>query len=90
MLEFSNIKIINHHFRVKNDNGELGIGYDMIIGQEFMVQLGLTDNFNCQVLQWGSDTEHMKEPIDLLGQSRLNKHEMHEVFMHTAETAFTR
>ena len=41
MLEFSIRKIIEHRFHVDNDKGELGIGYDMIIGCDLMLQLGL-------------------------------------------------
>ena len=43
--ELSGSKITNHRFHVDNDEGESGIGYDMIIGRDLMVQLGLTDNF---------------------------------------------
>ena len=39
--EFSHRKIIVHHFHVENKTGESGIGYDMIIGRNMMVQLGL-------------------------------------------------
>ena len=41
MSEFSSSKIINHCLRVDNDKGESRIGYDMIIGRNLMVQLGL-------------------------------------------------
>ena len=51
MPEFSGSKIINHRFHVDKDEGELGIGYDMIIGCDLMVQLGLTADFKRQVLQ---------------------------------------
>ena len=90
MPEFSISKIINHHYHVYNDKGESGIGYDIIIGHDLMVQLGLTVDFNCRVLQWGGDTIHMKEPISLLGQSNLTKHKIREVVMQTAEPASTR
>ena len=68
---FSSSKIINHRFHVDNDKWESGIGYDMIINHELMVQLGLTDNFKRQVLQWDCATVHMKEPRNLLGRSNL-------------------
>ena len=42
MPEFYVSKIINHQFHVDNDEGESGIGNDMIIGRELMVQLALT------------------------------------------------
>ena len=89
MPEFSGSKIINHRFHVDNDEGESGIGYDMIIGSDLMVQLGLTADFKIQVLQWDDTTVHMKESSNLLGKSNLTKHEMREVVMQTAEPAST-
>ena len=72
------------------DKGELGIGYDMIIGRDLMVQIGLTADFKRQVLQWGGATVNMKEPRNLLGQFYLTKREMREVIMQTPELASTR
>ena len=43
--EFSISKIINHRFHVDNDKVELGIGYDMIIGRDLIVQLDPTAEF---------------------------------------------
>ena len=51
MPELSRSKIIEDRFHVDSDKGESGIGYDMIIGRDLMVQLGLTKNFKRQVLQ---------------------------------------
>ena len=45
MPEFSISKIINHRFNVDNNKGESGIGYNMIIGHDLMVQLGITADF---------------------------------------------
>ena len=45
MPKFSSSKIISHWFHTDNDKGESGIGYDVIIGRDLMVQLGLTANF---------------------------------------------
>ena len=67
MPEISSSKIINHRFHVDNNKGELGIGYDMIIVRELMVQLGLTENFKRQVLQCYGATVHIKEPSRFLG-----------------------
>ena len=69
MPEFSGSKIINHLFHVNNDEGESIIGYDMIIGHDLMVQLDLTADFKRQFLQRDGTTLHMKDPINLLGQS---------------------
>ena len=38
-------KIINHPFHVDNGKGKSGIRYDMIIGRDLMVKLGLTEKF---------------------------------------------
>ena len=65
--EFSSSNIINHLFHGNNDKGKSGIGYDMIIGRDLMVQLGLTADFKRQVLQWDGATVHMKDPRSLLG-----------------------
>ena len=81
---------MNHHFHVKNYKGDLVIGYAMIISHDLIVQIVLTDDFKRQVLQWGSDTLHMKEPRGLLWQSGLTKRDMCEVVMQTAEPASTR
>ena len=51
MLEFSSRNIINHHFHVDNDKGDSVIGYDIIIGRDLMVQLGLTAGYKRQFLQ---------------------------------------
>ena len=90
MPELSSSKINNHHFHVDNEKGDSDIGYDMIIGRDLMVQLGLTADFKRQLLQWVSATVHMKEPINLLGQSNLTKSKMRKVVMQTAEPAPTR
>ena len=41
MLEFSCSKIISHRFHVNKNEGESGIGYEMIVGRDLMVQLVL-------------------------------------------------
>ena len=81
MLEFSSSKIINHHFHVDNYEGESGIGYDMIIGHDLMVQLGLAEKFKRQFLQWDGANVHIKESRKLLGKYNLTKHEMRQVII---------
>ena len=90
MPEFSSSKIINHCFHLNNDKGESGIGYDMIIGRELMVQIFLMVYLNHQFLQWDGAIINIKEPISLLGKSNITKREMSGVVMQTAETASTR
>ena len=62
----SSIKTINHRFHVDENKVKLVIGYDMIIGRDLMVQLGLTTNFKRQVLQWDGTTVHIKDPRNFL------------------------
>ena len=90
MPDFYSSKMINHCFHVDNEKGELGIGYDMIIRRDLMVQLGLTANFKHQFLQYDGTTLNIKEPRDLLGKSDLNKSDICKVVMQTSEPASTR
>ena len=60
MLEFSGSKIISHCSHVDKDEGKSIIDYDMVIGRDLMVQLGLKANFRRQVLQLDGATVHMK------------------------------
>ena len=90
MPYFSSSKIIEHRFHVDKDKGELRIGYNMIIGRDLIVQLGVTTDFKCQVFQWDGTEVLMKEDSGLLGKSDSSKREMREVVMHTAKPASTR
>ena len=67
MSEFSRIKIIEHPFHVDNDKGKSGIGYDIIIGHDMMVQSGLWDEFKRQVLPWDCVIVPIKLPSDVVG-----------------------
>ena len=60
MPEFSRRNIILHRFRVNKNEGESGIGYNMIIGHGIVVQLGLLSDFKRKVLQWDEITVPMK------------------------------
>ena len=73
MSELSSSKIINHRFHVDNNKGESGIDYNMVIGCDLMLRLGLMADFKRQVLQCYVSTVHIKKPSSLLGQSDLTK-----------------
>ena len=49
--DFSIIKIVQYRFHIDNNEGELGIVYDIIIGCDLMVQLGLSEDLKYQFLQ---------------------------------------
>ena len=70
---------------VDNILGELGIVYDMIIGRDLVVHIGLLDDSNLQVLQINGAIVTMKEPSGSQGQSDLTSCDMREVVMKTAE-----
>ena len=61
MPELSRSNIIQHRFHVDNYIGESGIVYDMIIGHNLIVQLGLSANFQRQTFQWNGVTVPMKK-----------------------------
>ena len=44
MAEFSSGDIISHHFIINNNEGGMGIGYDMIVSQYLMVNTNLIAN----------------------------------------------
>ena len=90
MPYLSSSKIIEHRFHVDHGKGKSGIGYDMIIGRDLMVQLGLSADFKHQVLQWDGVTVPMKEPRGLLWKEDLTSYEMRKVAMQTAEQFSTR
>ena len=84
MIDLSSINIIEHRFHVNNNKGESGIGYGMIISRDLMIQLGLSNNFKCQVLKWHGVIVPMKETIGLLGESHLTSCNMRKVVMKIA------
>ena len=90
MSEFSIRNIILHRFQVDNNEGETCIGYCMIIGRNMIVQLGLSSEFKCRVLQWDGVTVTIKETRGLMGQTYLTCCNMCEVVMQTTEPVYTR
>ena len=90
MPYFSISKIIEHRFHVDNEKVELGIGYDMIIIHDLMLQLGPSADFKHQGLHWDGIIVLIKEPCGLQGQSDLISNEMRKVLIQTAEPVSTR
>ena len=83
MPELSSSKILSHRFRFDEYEVRSGIRYDMIIGCNLMVQLGLFADFKRQFLQWDGVTIPMRYPISLLGKTDLTSFEVRDVVMHT-------
>ena len=68
ILENSISNIISHHFHVDNNEGDLGIGYNMIIGCYLMVHIYLLNYFKCHVLQFNGAIVPMKKHSGLIGK----------------------
>ena len=68
MSEFSSRKIINHPFHVEKDKVYARIGFDWIIGNDLMVQLGLMANIEHHDLEGYGATVSMEEASGLLGK----------------------
>ena len=47
-------------FHVDNNEGQSVIGYDMIVGRDLILQLGLLAKFKYPFFQWGGATVPMK------------------------------
>ena len=62
MPYFSISKAILYQFHIYNNACELGICFDIIIGRDMMVQLGLMDDFKYQVLQWDGTSVMINKP----------------------------
>ena len=89
MTYFSSIKIILHLFNVDNNGGLLGIGYDMIIDRDLMVQICLMDNFQFQFMKLDFVGTPIKDPIIMLGQAYLTSYNIIKVEIKNAEPVFT-
>ena len=74
--EFPRTNIILHHFNVDNNEGEPGIGYEMKIGCDLMVQLGLIAYFKRKLLQWDGSEVIMKVPGSFPGKTELTSCEI--------------
>ena len=84
MPEFYISKIILYSFHVDNNEGELGIDYDIIIGCDLMLKLGLMSDFTRQFLQWYGAAVTMKDPNSFLGEHNLTNCDRHELAIYTA------
>ena len=65
MLELFLRTFITHQFQVDDNEGDTLICYDMIIGHNLMVQLGLVASFNCNVLEWYNTVVPIKDKVNI-------------------------
>ena len=76
MQYFYIIRITTHRFHSENEEGDIGIGYDMIIVKYLMVKIWLIENLRHNILEWNENNVPMK-PKDCLtlvpGKLKLTK-----------------
>ena len=84
MPEISRRKNITSCFRIDNKEGDSEIGYDMIIGYVFMLQLGLMNKFIYKSIAWDDYVLSMKETRIFIYKPNLTKREMWDVVIQTA------
>ena len=87
MPYFSRRKIISHQFHVDINEGESGIGYEIIEVRELVVQIILVDGFGHRFQSWENYIVTMNEPGNILGYYNLTKRKNCKVFMQTTDTA---
>ena len=81
MPDFSSSKIVSHKFHVDNNEGESVIGYEIVIGRDLMLQLGLSAKFKYQALKCYGFTVTMKESNGLLEKTDLTSCKIRNMVM---------
>ena len=90
MPEFYRSRIMVHFFHGDKNESESGIGCDIFINHNLMVQLGLLVCFKNKFLQCDGLTVPIKEPRALIGKTDQTSHNIYEVEIQTAEPVPTR
>lgn len=86
LTEFSESKIINWKFNVSENSNDLG--YDMIIGRDLMVELGLIINFKDKKVSWEGIDMPMRD-FNQLRKLNLSRREMRAVIQASHEPIVT-
>ena len=90
MPEFSASKIINQRFHVDNEEEDMNIGYDMIIGRDLMVKLGLITDYERKVLMWDGVSVPMRSVYHTDSKPTFSRAEIKQIMTQTAEPIATR
>jgi hypothetical protein len=85
MPEFSASKIINQRFHV-----DMNIGYDMIIGRDLMVKLGLITDYKRKVLIWDEVSVPMRSLYHTDSKPTFSRAEIKQIMTQTAEPIATK
>jgi len=90
MPEFSASKIINQRFHVDNEEEDMNVGYDMVIGQDLMVKLGLITNYKRKVLIWDEVSVPMRSVYHTDSKPTFSRAEIiKQIMTQTAEQITT-
>ena len=90
MPYFYSSNIIPHIFCVNENQCDIVIVYEIIIGRDLMVKLSLIANFKRKVLEWDNNIVTTKDTGNLLGKPNIAGINMREVAMNTTEPVYTR
>ena len=89
MPEFSASKIINQRFHVDNEEEDMNIGYDMIIGRDLMTKLGLITDYKRKVLTWDDISVPMRSAYHTDSKPTFSRAEIRQIMTQTAEPIAT-
>ena len=89
MPEFSASKIINQRFHVDNEEEDMNIGYNMIIGRDLMVKLGLITDYKRKVLIWDEVSVPMRSVYHTDSKPTFSRAEIKQIMTQTAEPIAT-
>ena len=89
MPEFLASKIINQRFHVDNEEEDMNIGYDMIIGRDLMTKLGLITDYKRKVLTWDDISVPMRSAYHTDSKPTFSRAEIRRIMMQTVEPIAT-
>ena len=82
MLYFFSSRVIFYKFNIKNIEGKLGVGYDIIIGRDLMAQLGIIYDFKWNILELYGAILLMKYPTKSPRNNRLAKRRILDIILN--------
>ena len=71
--------MISKRFHVNDKEGNVCIGYEMIMVCKLMVQLGLVADYKHKAIEWDNTVVNIKYPGNLIGKPKLTKHNIQSV-----------
>ena len=88
--EFNRNTLLKHTFDIDESNDKKGIGYDMIIGRDLLVKLGIDIRFTDQTIKWEDMLVPMKAFAPGKDHKSLSNREIRASIAQIAEPISTR